>query len=144
MNDYQKKLLEQEYKRLSVEVMELFKSILSTEQYAVGAAATVAAFLLTDLAMPSSEHAILLSVLPLTILVLGALRSLSLFWAMMNARRYFLRIETEVLRDLDLGLHKSGTFSEARNISIVTTVVFWVIAICSAIYFAVTYSVPDT
>ncbi|MBY8974619.1 hypothetical protein KHP62_02295 [Rhodobacteraceae bacterium NNCM2] len=133
---------EREYDRIAGELIHYFDAIVATERLAIAGAASVVAFLYTDLPSFAAGQAKILAALPLAIVALAGLRCLSIFVVMMTGAAYLRKIEREMLSRPDLGVQRTYSIDKSPAIwlIVVTTTAFWMFATAVTAYFWWAYS----
>ena len=136
-----REMLLKEHERLMVQQNEYFQSIVTTERFALAGSAAVVAFLYTDLPTFAAGQARVLALLPGAIIVLAALRCLSIYMVMRASAMYLRLIEDTVFEDRKLGFHHAFFRDHPMPFRVieVTTTGFWLLAIAAAALFWLAY-----
>lgn len=137
-------ILLQEHSRLMGQQNDYYQSIVATERLALAGAAAIIAFLYTDLPSFAAGQARVLAALPAAIIVLAALRSLSIYLVMRSTARYLRELEVQLYDSGEWGFHRRF-FSRHRlpyRMIEVTTGGFWMLAVLGALGFWLAYRPP--
>ncbi|MEM9012369.1 MAG: hypothetical protein AAGE18_14150 [Pseudomonadota bacterium] len=133
-----------EYDRLSGDLMSYYQSIVQTERLAIAGAAGVVAFLYTGLPVFAGDQSEVLSALPAAIVILAALRCLSIYLVMTEVAAYLRRVEGTLTAQADFGFQRC--FGRAGGLQMrlieTTTTALWVLATCVTLYFWWVYVPP--
>lgn len=137
--DFDRQYFLQESSILSRRVNDHFAQIILTERLCVAASGTIAAFVVTNLMQARAEARITLAVLPVTIMLLGWLRSIWIGYLIVDVFNYMERVEKSMLSDSSIGYHRDWNRRDffASSPFKHNATLFWAIGFSAAIGFLV-------